>query len=99
MIIVVATTAIVGLSRGIVIEAKICHSEAPSTRAASITSGEMPLRPAERMTVQKPVQIQTATAIRARLLPGALVSQAWGSPPTDVNTALTVPVCGTSGGR
>ena len=45
MTMVVATTAIVGMSSGRMILRKICTSLAPSTRAASSSSVLMPLRP------------------------------------------------------
>ena len=42
---------------------KVSQALAPSTRAASMTSAEMPFNADERMTVQKPVQIHTAATI------------------------------------
>ena len=65
MIIVVETTAIVGSSNGKMIPRKTCHSFAPSTRAASSSSVLMPFRPADRMTIAKPVHIQTMITMRA----------------------------------
>ena len=79
--IVVATTATAGRSSGNVIRRKTCSSLAPSTRAASISSGLMPLSAAERMTMQKPVQIQTATMISAMVFVGASCSQVCGREP------------------
>ncbi len=55
---VVATTAMVGSEQGQRRSArKTCHSFAPSTRAASSSSALMPFRPADRMTIAKPVSI------------------------------------------
>src|SRR5437762_4510353 len=91
MIIVVVTTASVGASKGTITRRKICSSLAPSTRAASSSSTGIPLSAAEMMTVQKPVQIQTAATMRAKVLSGGLLaSQAWGSKVgrTEVSTAL-----------
>ena len=61
MIIVVVTTAIVGASSGRVMPRNTWRSVAPSTRAASSSSGLMPLSAADRMTIAKPVHIQAIT--------------------------------------
>ena len=71
MIIVVETTAIVGSRSGNVMFRKTCSSVAPSTRAASRSSALMPFKAAERMTMQKPVQIHAATMINMIVLSGA----------------------------
>ena len=68
MTIVVATTAIVGSEQRQGDPRKTCHSLAPSTRAASSSSVLMPLSAADRMTIAKPVHIQTTTTIRAIVL-------------------------------
>ena len=47
---------------------KTCHSVAPSTRAASSSSGLMPLSAAEMMTMAKPVHIQAMTTISMKVL-------------------------------
>src|SRR5258708_37880683 len=78
MIMVVATTVMVGLIIGTRIRKKIVISLAPSLRAASKISVGTPLRAAERMTIQKPVHVQTKMTISAILFQGALSSQAYG---------------------
>ena len=100
MMIVVDTTASVGSRSGKMIPLKTCHSVAPSTRAASSSSTLMPLRAAEMITMQKPVQIQVVTRtsrIVLKLKPLS-VSHGWGPMPTDVTAALRVPVWGVPGG-
>jgi hypothetical protein len=53
------TTEIGRLSMGSMIRRKMFHSPAPSTRAASMISVEIPFRAADRMTIAKPVEAQT----------------------------------------
>ena len=96
MIIVVATTAMVGLmQRHDDAEEDAAISLAPSTRAASRMSAGMPFSAAERITMQKPVHIQTSTTISAKLLmprvdqPGLRLAA-----PERVRMALSRPVCG-----
>ncbi len=86
MIIVVATTAIVGDRSGSVIRRKTSISVAPSTRAASRISGLMPFSAADRMTIAKPVQIQAPTMMSQIVLPGALMRNAAGWMPTPWST-------------
>ena len=77
---------------------KTCHSLAPSTRAASSSSVLMPLRPADRMTIAKPVHIQMPMKISAKLLSRlAPASSAIGPSPTSPMSALSVPICGRLG--
>ena len=52
---VVATTTIVGVRTGRTMRQKICRSLAPSTRAASSISVEIPFSPADSTTTAKPV--------------------------------------------
>src|SRR5678815_3273555 len=96
MTIVVETTAIVGVSSGNTMPLKTCHSVAPSTRAASRSSGLMPLRAADRMTIAKPVHIQAMTMINRKVLKAAVSvwSQEMGWKPKKVTMASSVPVCG-----
>src|SRR5438093_3896918 len=97
MIIVVETTATVGSRSGNVVWRQTSSSVAPSTRAASSSSALMPLSAADRMTMQKPVQIQAATMMSMIVLSGVSWSQAMGSKPTLVTTAFSVPVWGSPG--
>ena len=99
MTMVVATTAIVGMSSGRVIRRNTWSSVAPSTRAASSSSALMPLSAADRMTMQKPVQIQAATTINATVLSGASMSHGTGATPTLPSRPLRVPVWNVPGGR
>ena len=92
---VVPITVSVGASRGTVTRKKTCSSVAPSTRAASSSSGGMPLRAAEVMTMANPVQTHTAAKIRAKLFTRWSISQATGDCwKTDVQMAFSVPVWG-----
>ena len=59
------TTAIGRLSIGTITRRKIAHSPAPSTRAASITSVEIPLIAADSTTITNPVDAQTYAKISA----------------------------------
>ena len=79
--IVVATTAIVGASSGRMMLRKTWSSLAPSMRAASSSSVEMPFRPAERMTRAKPTHIQIPTMMIMNVLRGHSVSHDCGSDP------------------
>ncbi len=65
---VVATTTMVGERMGTMMRRKMFHSLAPSTRAASRTSVDIPFSPADSTIIVKPVQFQTPTMMRARLL-------------------------------
>ena len=47
------------LSIGSMMRRKMCHSSAPSTRAASMISVGMPLSAAESTTIANPVDAQT----------------------------------------
>ena len=58
MIIVMKTTLSTGASSGTVTRRKVCHSVAPSVRAASSTSRGIDARPAPITTIAKPAQIQ-----------------------------------------
>ena len=91
---VVATTTMVELIIGMVILRKISHSLAPSTRAASVISLGIPFRPADRMTIAKPVHIQMPTQMSAGVLVNLFTSQGIGCPPSPTTMASRVPVCG-----
>ena len=58
MIIVMKTTLSTGASSGTVTRRNVCHSVAPSVRAASSTSRGIAARPAPITTIAKPAQIQ-----------------------------------------
>ena len=74
------------------IRRKTCHSLAPSTRAASSSSVLMPFRPADRMTIAKPVHIQTPTMIRAKLWSGrSFPDPASGSEPDEADDRVERP--------
>ena len=94
MISVVVITAIVGSSSGNTIRRKTCSSVAPSTRAASINSVLMPLRPADRITIAKPVCIHAPTTIREKLFRPVVVSHGTASPPKATMPALRIPMFG-----
>ena len=99
MTMVVVTTTTVGQMDGRLTRQNTCHSLAPSTRAASSSSFGMPLYAADKMTMQKPVQIQTPTAMSAKLLiHGRSTSQPTGSPPSATTMALSRPICGSPAG-
>ena len=99
MTMVVVTTITVGKMDGRLTRQNTCHSLAPSTRAASINSCGIPLYAADKMTMQKPVQIHTPTAMRAKLLiHGRSTSQPTGSPPKATTMALRRPICGSPAG-
>ena len=67
MVMVVQTTAIVPQICGIMMKKKSCQPLAPSMTAASIVSSGMPRSAADRMTMAKPVWIQTRITIRKKL--------------------------------
>src|SRR5712664_4397241 len=96
MIIVTATTEMVGPSRGTWMRAKICSPLAPSTRAASRISAGMLFSAAERMTITKPALIQIAAAMMAGLMRSTLPVHAIGWKPgmSAVSTALSRPMLG-----
>ena len=68
MIMVMNTTPISGASSGTVTRRKVCHSLAPSTRAASSVSRGMAARPAAITTIAKPAQIQMNEPITAGVI-------------------------------
>src|SRR5215467_13165849 len=92
MIIVVPMTVIVGHSSGVMIRRTIRNSLAPSIRAASRTSELIAFKLAEMMTMQKPVNDQIPTKIRAALLVVRLLSQATGWKWAVPRVAFSVPV-------
>src|SRR6056297_1342878 len=96
MIIVVTTTTMVEEMIGTMIRQNTCHSVQPSIRPESMRFWSTPFSEAERMTMQKPVQIHTATAMSASVLNGGrLKCQADGSKfgTMLVSSAFSVPVC------
>ena len=56
--IVMKTTLSTGARSGTVTRRNVCHSVAPSVRAASSTSRGIAARPAPMTTIAKPAQIQ-----------------------------------------
>ena len=58
MTMVTKTTTSTGASIGMVTRRKVCHSVAPSMRAASSTSRLMAASPAPMITIANPAQIQ-----------------------------------------
>ena len=94
MTIVVDTTTRVGTRSGNTMPRNTCHSVAPSIRAASISSGLIPLSAAEMMTMAKPVHIHAMTMISMKVF--TLKDWTWSHgtgprPPTPM-TAFRVPV-------
>ena len=89
---VTATTEIGRLTIGTMIRQKIWVSVAPSTRAASRTSVEMPLIAADRMTVANPTDPQMPTAMSAQLTVFGLPRRATGPASTIPRSAFSRPV-------
>jgi hypothetical protein len=77
---VVQTTTMVLMICGTLILKKIWNGLAPSITAASMVSSGMPRRAADRITMAKPVWIQTSTTIRKIEFQNGMVSQVCGSP-------------------
>src|SRR5436309_2864481 len=88
MTIVVLTTVSVGRITGTMIRQNVTHSFAPSTDAASSRSDGTFLIAAERMVIQKPVDIHTPTMINITVLIAGSVSHETGWPPSEVTMAL-----------
>lgn len=86
-IMVVTTTMMVGQINRTLIRQNTCHGVAPSIRAASRISVSRARSAADRITMQKPVQIHTAAAISAKFAKSTRPSQAMGSNPDQM------PVC------
>ena len=96
IVIVVQTTAIVPQIWGTLILKKICKGEAPSSTAASSVSSGMPRSAPDRITMAKPVWIQTRMIIRKKLFQNGAAIQACGSPPIATQMAFKRPICGWS---
>ena len=77
---------------------KIWRSDAPSSRAASMTSLDTPLIDADRTTMANPVWSQTRITISQKTLMGLVVSHGIGWPPRPTTTAFSSPICGVPGG-
>src|SRR5512136_1164476 len=90
---VVMTTIIVGAMIGTITAQKIRHSVAPSTRAASVISSGTDLIAAERIVMQKPVQIQMPTTISAAVFQPGVATKATGCWPSAVSMAFSRPIC------
>src|SRR5512146_860207 len=89
---VVMTTTMVGMMIGTMMRQNTDHSVAPSTRAASRISSGTDLMAAERMVMQKPVQIQTPTTIRAAVLMPGVWTNARGFSPNEARMAFNRPI-------
>ena len=74
---------------GSVMLVKVCHPDAPSTWAASITSPGRDCRPASRISVMNGVHCQISSNSTARR--GNWVSQSTRGPPTRASTPLKNP--------
>ena len=98
-VIVVQTTTMVGMICGTLILKKICVGLAPSMIAASMVSSGMPRSAADRITMAKPVWIQTSTIISRKLFHGMIVSHCCGAPPIDPQSALSTPIWSVPSGR
>src|SRR5512138_3526743 len=85
---VVITTTIVGMIMGTMMRQKIDHSVAPSTRAASRISSGTDLMAADKMVMQKPVQIQMPTMISAAMLMPGVWIHAIGFMPSPTRIAF-----------
>jgi len=92
IVIVVHTTAIVPQIWGIMMNRKSCQPLAPSMTAASIVSSGMPRSAAERITIAKPVWIQTRITIRKKLFQKGRVIHASGEPPKACTMAFKRPI-------
>ncbi|MNJ81576.1 hypothetical protein D3C77_804530 [compost metagenome] len=66
---------------------------APSITAASTVSSGIPRSAADRMTMAKPVWIQTRMAIRKKLFQKGMEIHTSGLPPKNSTTALRRPIC------
>src|SRR5215813_10690304 len=89
--IVVLTTVMVGRMTGTVIRQNETHAFAPSTLPASRRSVGTFLIAADRIVMQKPVDIQTPTMMSAVVLNAVSVSHDTGCPPSAVTIALSRP--------
>src|SRR5581483_3840291 len=92
MTIVVVTTVMVGRMTGTVILQNETQALAPSTDAASSRSAGTFLIAAERIVIQKPVDIHTPTIISATVLMAGSVSHETGWPHREVTSAFSSPI-------
>ena len=91
---VMKTVIVVPLICGTTTFQKICHSEAPSMRAASMVSSGTPLIADDIRIIPNPAWSQIRITISRNVLSlnDSLWSQVCGSPPSVVQTALSRPV-------
>src|SRR5512142_792022 len=89
MTMVVMTTMMVGMMMGTITSQNTDHSVAPSMRAASRISSGTDLMEAERIVMQKPVQIQMPTTISTAVLRPGVEMNAIGCAPKEVRIAFS----------
>ena len=94
MVIVVQTTTMVPMICGTLMRKKTRNGPAPSMIAASIVSSGTPRRAAERITMAKPVWIQTRITMRKKLFQNGSCSGSSGSSPMLSRIALMMPISG-----
>src|SRR5512142_2458090 len=78
MTMVVMTTTMVGMMTGTITRQNTAHSVAPSMRAASMISSGTDLMEADRIVMQKPVQIQIPTRMIITVFMGTVSIHATG---------------------